>query len=468
MKYILLLSLITVIISVLGYLIYKKTRNVAVILGFLLIYYWTFNGAWLFVFDALSGFKGKDFGFTYYIIEKKMFHLQLDNDYFLSIIYYGIFFISMQITMWFMLRKKEVFEGNKKLPIPVITGHLLIISFVSIILSYLSVHQKFMEAYYTKVALYYMIRCTPNRYNTLHMIFNLVAVFSAYFSLVNYFSTKNVKYFYSKNNTVFTGIMIAFNILVLSLYFIIIGNKHDLMFAGLFGLIFYFSNNIKIQLKKVVLIIVIVIFPLTLTDFVRGLPLLNFGNMPDEDIEVYTNRKIPSYMNVLLNNEMFYAHFSMYGTLSKNVKLTYGSSLLNLVESFIPRVIKQDRSEDVYTYYTNAVNAKKGQGYTIHHATGWYINFGVLGLFIGGILLGLIWSFLYRINIRLYRLQNKFLTIIFALAPSLFIAFIPTLIRNGFESYKPLMIEAILIPSIIVYLAQFDIVSFFKAKIIKK
>ncbi len=468
MQYILLLSLITIIIGVLGYFIYKKTHSIAIIVGFLLIYYWTFNGAWLFVMDALSGFKGKDFGFTYYIIEKKMFPLHLDDNYFLAIIYYGIFFISMQLTMLFMFRKKETFPTNKKLPISIITTHLLLISFIAIVLSYLCVHQKFMDAYYTKTSLYYMIRCTPNKFGTLHMLFNLISVFSAYLSLVIYFSAKNVRYFYSKQTSVIYGIMIFLNILVVSLFFIIIGNKHDLMFAGIFCFLFYFSNNVKVEWKKIALIVGIIIFPLMLTDFVRGLPILNYSNMPHEEMEIYTNRKVPTYMNVLLNNEMFYGHFSMYGTLSKHVAINHGKSVLNLAESFIPKMIMPNRDEDVYTYYVNAVKAEPGQGYTIHHATGWYINFGILGLFIGGVFLGFIWSFIFRMNVRLYRIRNKFLLIAFSLAPSLFIAFIPTLIRNGFEAYKPLIVEALLMPAIVVLLAHFDVIAFLKTKFSKK
>jgi hypothetical protein len=467
-KYIILLSIITIISIYLGYICFKKNRSVSIIIGLLLIYYWTFNGAWLFVFDVLSGFRGKDIGFTYYIIGDKMFPLHLDSDYFMALVYYGIFHISMLITMVFGLPKKDNFQTNKVLPFSIRTGRLLIISFIAIVLSYLCVHHKFLEAYNTKIALYYVIRCTPNKYNTLHMLFNLISVFSAYFSLVTFFSSKNARYFYSRKNTFFIGITIFFNILLISIYFIIIGNKHDLMFAGLFGFLFYFSNNIKIEVKKIILIVFIVVFPLTITDFVRGLPLLNYTNIPDQDIKVYTTKKVPSYMNVLFNNEMFYAHFSMYGALSQRVELTYGKSIINLAESFIPRIIREDRDEDVYTHYTNSIRAKKGQGYTIHHATGWYINFGVWGIFIGGIMLGLIWSFFYRMNCRLYRYRNNLLIIIFSVAPSLFISFIPNLIRNGFEAYKPLIFEAILIPSIIIYLSHFDISLYFKTKIIKE
>jgi len=466
MKYIFLLSIITLISIFLAYLIYRKTKSVAVIIGFLLIYYWTFNGAWLFVYDVLSGFRGKELGFTYYVIEKKMFPLMLDTNYFLSILYYGIFFISLQLTLYIFLRKFKADESEGKGPIRLFPLHLFLISFLSLIFSYLCVHHKFLEAIDTETSLYYVLRHTPNRYNTLHLVFNMFAVYTAYLTLVLYISGKNARYFYLNNKKLLTGILIFVNITIISLYFILIGNKHDLIFAGLFGLLFYFANNLKIQWKKIVLFFVIIIFPLTLTDFVRGLPLLNYATkMPNED---FNGRNIPSYMNVLVNNEMFYAHFSMYGTLSKDVDHTYGKSFLNLAESFIPRVVMPVRSEDAYTHYSNSIGAAKGQGYTIHHATGWYINFGVIGVLLAGILWGLLWGWIIRQNARISRFRNKFMIIVYSLAPSLFVAFIPNLIRNGIEAYKGLFLEAILLPALIVFIAQWDIIPKLKSLFLKK
>jgi hypothetical protein len=467
MKYIFLLSMITLISIYLGYLNYKKTRSVSIIIGLLLIYYWTFNGAWLFVFDVLSGLKGKNIGFSYYVIEKKMFPLHLDDNYFLSILYYGIFFISIQLTLFVILRKVKLSSENKYLPVKLIPLHFFLISFISLVFSYLCVHHKFIEAYDTKTALYTILRHTPNRFNTLHQIFNLISIFTAYLTLVVYLSGKNARYFIINYKKLSIGITIVLNITLISLYFILIGNKHDLIFAGLFGFIFYFANNIEIKWKKIVLFLVIIAFPLTLTDFVRGLPLLNYASKMPEDEMMDNSISIPSYLNVIFNNEMFYAHFSMYGCLSKNVPFTYGKSFVNLTESFIPRVFMVNRTEDVYTHYATAINAKKGQGYTIHYATGWYINLGIIGLFLSGIIWGLVWGLLIKKNFQISRIRNQFLIIVYALAPALFVAFIPSLIRNGIEAYKALFIEALLLPSIIVFIAQLDIIPAIKAKLFK-
>ena len=49
-----------------------------------------------------------------------------------------------------------------------------------------------------------------------------------------------------------------------------------------------------------------------------------------------------------------------------------------------------------YQYYATGVGAREGQGYSIHHATGWYLNFGVAGVVMGAILLGRLWAGLYN------------------------------------------------------------------------
>lgn len=455
MKYIILLSVITIIALILGFLIYKRTKSFAIIIGYLLIYYWTFNGAWLFVLDVLSGFQGKDLGLTYYIIEKKMFPLNLDGDYFLAILYYGMFFLSLQLTMLWVLYKRKNVTLHPVLPIQLSSRRLLLISVVALVLSYICIHHKVMEGIATQTSIYYMVRLTPNRFNTLHMIFCAISVFTVYFTLVIYISAKS-KYFILTNSRTYIGVLIALQIFIISVYFIIIGNKHDLMFAGIFGFVFYFANTYKFQWKKIVLFIAIIVLPLMTTDFFRGIPLLNYVSK-DADAESYTTKKLPAFTNVLFNNEMFYAHFSMYGSLSHDIQTTHGKSLVSLAESMIPRVIKPNRVEDVYQYYARSIHAKEGQGYTIHHATGWYLNFGIIGLILGGMLLGFVWAMLIKMNAALSIVKRKFLLILFIMGPSLLVAFLPNFIRMGIEVYKPFIFEALLIPAFIVYLAQADL-----------
>ena len=69
----------------------------------------------------------------------------------------------------------------------------------------------------------------------------------------------------------------------------------------------------------------------------------------------------------------------MYGVLAAGVEPRFGYSLYSLVCSVIPRVLWPDRPRDIYLYYSESVGAIQNQGYSLHHATGWYLNFGYPG-----------------------------------------------------------------------------------------
>ena len=94
---------------------------------------------------------------------------------------------------------------------------------------------------------------------------------------------------------------------------------------------------------------------------------------------------------ILQSNEAFAAHFSLYGTLKFNVAPTIGWSVYSLAASIVPRMVWADRPEDVYPYYAEQVGVNPDQGYTLHHATGWYLNFGFTGIIAGGLFVG--WGF---------------------------------------------------------------------------
>lgn len=75
-----------------------------------------------------------------------------------------------------------------------------------------------------------------------------------------------------------------------------------------------------------------------------------------------------------LSNEMFAAHFSLYGICREEVQPVQGVSAKYLVASVIPRVLKADRPASAYDEYAAQAGLVVGQGYTIHQAAGWYMN----------------------------------------------------------------------------------------------
>ncbi len=70
----------------------------------------------------------------------------------------------------------------------------------------------------------------------------------------------------------------------------------------------------------------------------------------------------PAALAPLKSNEIFAAHFSMYGALHYHLPFTWGASAVNLVASAVPRLAWPNRPPDVYAYYVNGVGAMEGQG----------------------------------------------------------------------------------------------------------
>ena len=99
------------------------------------------------------------------------------------------------------------------------------------------------------------------------------------------------------------------------------------------------------------------------------------------------------YIAQLERNEAYAAHFSMYGVLSRNVEPKFAYSLYSLALSAIPRIVWPDRPRDIYLYYSESVGTVQNQGYSLHHATGWYLNFGYLGVALGAVVMGLVWGY---------------------------------------------------------------------------
>jgi hypothetical protein len=153
-----------------------------------------------------------------------------------------------------------------------------------------------------------------------------------------------------------------------------------------------------------------------------------------------------------MSSEAFAAHFSMYGVLAFDVPIRPGQSVFSLVGSIVPSAIWPDRPADVYAYYANAVGAAQGQGFTIHHATACYLNFGVPGVLLGGAIMGLVWGRLTAGSVTRLSSNERALGHLWRfLSPTLFVAFLPALLRAGPEAYKALVVEGLLLPILLVF-----------------
>ena len=126
------------------------------------------------------------------------------------------------------------------------------------------------------------------------------------------------------------------------------------------------------------------------------------------------------------SNEAFAAHFSMYGVLAARTPINFGYSFYSLACALVPRVLWPERPRDIYLYYTESVGTIQNQGYSLHHATGWYLNFGYAGVILGGIVLGLIWSMCLNAYGRYGGRPGVLLRLIAVVAPWTFVRQHPT------------------------------------------
>jgi len=456
------LTVFTAIIAFLTGKIWKKTKQMAFPLGIALMYYWSLAGAWFIVFDELTEQKGKEFGLHYYYLMERMFPVHADNTYLLSISLYAVFIIVTQLTILFTAKRKEL-QTDKEV-IPVRLNHLILIGICvsSAILSFFLVWKEILTAAKFEQSIYVVTRLQPGKLFTIHQLLNEVSVIVLYIGLISCISGTNSKYISGDNSKKTLAAYIA-SILFVEFYLLLIGNKREILFAGILAMIFYFNNiRFKANWKTIFLFILIITTPLFFNDGFRSYSpsfLADYFDVsglefhPEKEVEYSEFTIKNTAFAFLFSNEMFCSHFSMYGVLNQHIPLTYGSSFTSLIASFIPRILWPDRPETIYNYYFEQIHATHGQGYTIHHAAGWYLNFGIIGVLLGGVMIGFLWTWLYNKFIQISLVKGNFTKVVFILGMSAFTSQIASLIRGGPEGYKAMLLEAILIPSFILFIS---------------
>jgi hypothetical protein len=234
----------------------------------------------------------------------------------------------------------------------------------------------------------------------------------------------------------------------------ILGNKNELFSGLILGGLFYVANSRGVKWTMIGSVAAIAIVGIALVDFLRAFPILALW----EEMDWWEALQWVS--EVRGSNEAFGAHFSLYGALHFHAPFTYGSSMVSLLASVVPRLLWPDRPDDIYAHYADSTGIAVGveeQGFSIHHATGWYLNFGLPGLFLGALIWGIIWARCFNAYQRIERENwtSRWWYMFAVLAPWGFVALIPPLVRAGPEGYKGLVIEGLLIPAIVLTAASY-------------
>jgi len=457
MPYFLTLGLLSAIFFTLVILLWKKTGNMMIVIGMLLLYYWTLAGAWFIIYDQLTGNAGERWGLHYYSYFDKLFPVALNPDYLRSILYYGIFLISIAGILWWRAPATKNASRPKQEPIAVHHGLFILISLVSMAASFLLVRTSILDALHAGESIYAYTRLHPNHLFTLHQIANEVSIISLMAGIAILLN-RNSGFLLQGQTGRPWWLAYGFNFILVVLYLMILGNKHDLLLGGLIGCFILWRNESgRARLSKWTVYALMVLLPLMSVDAIRGFTWKNKAMTATSPAPVVQEKKSAAARvsgiidNILFNDEMFAAHMSMYGAVHFKIEPTWGSSVVALSASFVPRAVLPNRPPDIYAYYTRGIHYHEEQGFTIHHATGWYLNFGWPGVVLGGCCFGWLWSWLLRRENTPNR--RKLWRVFFFLAPYLLAAFIPNFIRSGMEVYKAVLLEGICIPCLIIFAA---------------
>lgn len=445
--------------------IWLLNKDFTIPISIFFIYYFTLGGAIIFPLDAYSGFKGAEIGLHYLPMFERLFIVCFDFNYFIACLYYVLFILAFQYSFIYFMKKSnfksELISDSRNSKVIIInTGLVLFISMTLILISFYLLRDEIFYAIANEKSIYLTTRANSNTYYTLHQLANEFSVILP-FIVYAFAILKNNKFNIKIKQNKFSFAVLLISCIISSLYIGFLGNRREILSGIVICTLISLNEYKNINYKRLATIFTIVIAIFLMNNFFRSTAIpvtinklshpsynesIKFKTEESHNEESGIQKSKAAIGSFIFSNELFYAHFSMYGVLDKKVPITYGSSMVYLISSLIPRSIYTNRPPDVYTYYAKSVNAVPGQIYTIHHATAWYLNFGILGIFLGAIILAAIFAFAFKLNRVNFKSENKYVTYLKFLMPFLICSQIVTFITAGPEAYKAMIIEGVCIP----------------------
>jgi hypothetical protein len=434
MEYFALLTAATAVIAVLTFALYRKSKDVGVLVGAAALYYWSLFGAWFIVIDKTGG----DSGHSYIPLELKMFPVALDGNYMLSLELYTGFVIAALVTLLAVVKKPRL----RPLPRLVLRHDLILAAaLLAGVGSFLVIRGELETAWALHKSAYVYTRTQAGAWFTLHQALNRVATLPPAIGFAALMAGNRSRWFVSVGRRYTLPAYLAL-FAGMGAFTFVLGNKNEVLTALVTGLLAYLGSVRRPHLVKAALTLAAGLWFLYTIDLFRGVPVAELRAAVAGQLQGIgeVGRFLTS------NHEAYEAHVSMYGVLAANVEPRFGYSFYSLACSVIPRVLWPDRPRDIYLYYSERVGAIQDQGYSMHHATGWYLNFGVAGVVLGGVALALVWGFCLNALRRIRPGSGLTFRLFAVVAPWLFVACLPSLVRAGPEGYKGFLIEGVLIP----------------------
>lgn len=503
-----------------AYVTFRKSRDYTFVISTLIIFYFTFAGAFIFPIDSYLGFSGESIGLHYFGIFERLFPVVFDFDYFLSCAYYGLFVLVFQYTYMYFVKSVGHQESARidsdGLSCSIRINPTLVIG-LSVGLIFLSAFLFRKEIYFALSnmrSVYLVTRGNSNPFYTIHQLANEFCVlipFIAYTFTIVKSNKFNIRL--PENSWVAPTLLLT--CILSSFYISFLGNRREILSGIVICSLICFNHWGNLNRKRFIYLFSVVLVFFLANDFFRSpfIPIQvqqafqldsrkyaieeKAASIPavsskteaptlpkqiaktKQSLGLRVRKEIKDSLSVnqvavspsppstrsgfdlkgniaslLFSNELFYAHFSMYGVIHYKLPLTYGSSFLSLAASIIPRFIYSNRPQNVYEYYAETVDAAPGQIYTIHHAAAYYLNFGILGLIIGGFVLACLFGFAMKLNGGIKSKYGTFFSLLCYLAPYLICAQLVTFITAGPEAYKSMILEGVVIPVVLLMLCS--------------
>jgi oligosaccharide repeat unit polymerase len=434
-----LLGTATLIIALLTFLLWKQTNYFGFVVGIGILYYFTLAGSWY----VLLGEDLELADAPYRALFVELFAVRIDEHYYDALAIYSFFLVVILVVLLMLTGKrscKEQRETSSQLLIS--HGRVILVSWATLLASIALIWTRIGEAVAYNESLYLATRLYDLPwYFSIHRLLLWVSASVSFMGVAVLLSSKGSRYITGSRQTLW---YIMYLVLLAAIFFCnaILGNKAPLLYGLMCGFLLFTANHKRPRLGIAILVAILCIGPIAIISKIRA------NRSADLETAWTETSMVDAPQTLASSAEMFAAHFSLYGAISEDVPLQYGSSIISLVASFVPKAIWPDRPDDIYVTYAEYTMGGVGpRGFTIHHATGWYLNFGIPGVMLGAILLAALWAKLYNGMIRSPSLK-VWEKVLFLIGLQSFTAYLPSICRAGPEVYKGICFEALLIPAV--------------------
>lgn len=441
----------------------RQTKSIAFLYAGLCLYFWSLHGAWAIATDKSGGASG----FRYQYLEAKLFTVDLDYNYVTAISLYFLFCCFILITALVLISANQkrpsqlVYsshdspESSGQAAAPLNFNHrvTLLISGAFLAVSIYLIKDTLISALILESSVYAAMAESSNSLFTLHQILLRTAAILNFVGLGILLSQNRPRLFQCRSSSI---IRIGYVLLTVAMLTTLgaLGNKNELVVSAASALFIFLANAQPGALSpRVVFSGLMLVIVLGAVDRFRGYGMLRLTETFELSILLETTT------DLILSNEAFAAHFSMYGVLANDVPLAFGKDIVALISSVVPKILWSDRPDSIYSHYVAAVGGNPNQGYTIHHATGWFLNFGYTGVVLGGVFIGGVWARIFLwgrkvISDRDSFAHGKLVLVAGAIVPWTITAYFPTIMRSSLTVYKAVAIEAVILPVAVIYLAS--------------